>query len=126
MSFQYNPLTGRLDIVGAGGSSTTIWERVSDTVSSSSTETVDSVANASFQSLKYIVTAFNDANTTYGSFEFNVLNNNGSYLDTVSHRLRSGLNIAVNSVNNAGTFELQITNNESFDLNIELAKLVLS
>jgi len=128
MSWNYNPFTGQLDKVGTGGpGSVSPWVTVSDTVVATSTGAVDSIANASFYALKYIITIYNDANTAYRTFEYNVLNNNGSYKDTLNHNLKAGgLSVDVDSVNNAGTFELQITNNESYDVNIELAKLVLA
>lgn len=122
MRWQFNPFTGNLDRVGKS-----IWEKLSNTVSATSTGVIDTVDNGSFQSLKYIVTVYNQANTAYRSFEFSVLNNNGSYKETLSNRLQSGgLNIDVDSVNNGGTYEFQITNNESYEVSVELAKLVLS
>lgn len=127
MSFVYNPFTGNLDDIGAGGSGApSPWLRFGSSVTQSSTGVVDSVANTSFQALKYIISVFNEANTSYQSFEYNVLNNNGSYKETRSHRLNAGINIRVNTNNNAGTFELQIQNNETFDVQVEIGRLVLA
>jgi hypothetical protein len=121
MSWTYNPFTGKLD-----KKNKSLWEKLSSTVDAASTGVVDAVENGSFESLKYIVTVFNQANTAYRSFEFNVLNNNGAYKETVSHRLNGGnLSVRIDSVNNSGSCELQITNNESYEVNVELAKLVL-
>lgn len=125
MSLRYNPFTGNLDLIGSGQAP--VWDKVSSSAIGSSTSVVDSIPNTDFRSLKYIVTVFNDANTAYKSFELNVLNDSGSYLETRSHRLRAGdLNMAIGTVNNAGTFELQITNNESFDVQVEIGRLVLA
>jgi len=127
MSWRFNPFTGQLDKVVTGGAGSSVWDTISSSVTASSTGVVDSVANGMFQSLKYIITVFNDANTAYRTFELNVLNNNGSYKDTVSHRLQAGgLSLNVNTVNNAGTLELQITNNELYDVQVEIGRLVLA
>lgn len=122
MSIKFNPFTGNLDLVG--GSDTT-WSKLSNTIPSSSVSVVDSISNNDFESLKYIVTIFNKANSAYRSFEFSILNNNGSYKDVLSHKIKSGASVSVDTNNNAGTLELKITNNESFDLQVELAKLIL-
>ena len=123
MTMRFNPFTGTMDFIG--DKSPDAWSCVDDTIAASTTEVVDSVANTAFEALKYIVTVYNSANSAYESFEFNILNNGGSYKDTLTNKLRSGLNVGVNSVNNSGTFELQITNSESFSLDIKLAKLIL-
>ena len=123
MSLKFNPFTGNLDFIG--DKSQDNWSCITDTIAASSTGVVDSVANTSFEALKYIVSVYNSANSAYKTFEFNVLNNGGSYKDTLTNKLKSGLDVSVNTVNNSGTFELQITNSESFILNVKLAKLIL-
>lgn len=127
MSFKFNPITGTLDLVNAtGGTTTQVWSRISSTVNALNASTVDSIANTSFKSLKYIVTIFNDANTSYRSFEYSVLNDNGSYKETKTHKLSaSGPNVQISTFNNAGNFELIINNNEAFNVQVEIGRLVL-
>ena len=123
MGFRYNPFTGKLDRISSEG----LWDSLSDSVNASSTKAIDTIANTSFKSLKYIIAIFNEANNAYNTFELTVLNENGSYRESLSNKIKtSGFNLRVNTVNNAGNFELQIENNESFPATIELAKLVLS
>lgn len=125
MSLRYNPFTGTLDLVG--GTSANIWEKVSSTVPALNTVAVDTLANTEFKSLKYIITTYNETNSAYRSIELSVLNNNGSYRETRSHRLQvGGLSVAIDTFNNAGTFELRITNNESYDVQVEIGRLVLN
>lgn len=126
MSFIYNPFTGNLDFVCQSGADSA-WDRVSSTVNSTSSLVVDSVSNALFQSIKFHVAIFNQANTSYRSFELNVLNNNGNYKETKSNKITgNGPNISISVVNNAGTLELQVTNNESYNLNVEIGRLILN
>jgi len=121
MTWGFNPFTGQLDKVGSSP-----WIEVSDSIPASSSKTVDSILNSSFESIKYLFTAFNSTNSAYESLEINVLNNGGSYKETISGKLKAGgLNIDIDTNNNSGTFELIITNNESFEVQARLARLLL-
>lgn len=124
---RYNPFTGKLDLIGAGAGSVSPWVRSGSSVAGSGTSVVDSVDNSLFKALKYFITVFNDAELAYESFELSVLNNNGSYRETRSNRiLDNRADVGFSSNNNAGTFELAVTNNETFNVQVELARLNLS
>ena len=120
---RFNPFTGTLDYTGGGGA----WEKASSTVTASSTGVIDTVANTAFESLKYIISIFNSANTSYRSLEISILNANGGYKETRNARLQdNGPNVAINTINNAGNLELQVVNNESYDIQVTIGKITLS
>lgn len=123
MSYRYNAFTGTLDRVATQGAGGNV-EKISDVVPATSSKVVDSVANSSFQSLNYTITAYNDINTQYRFFEMRVLNNSGNYLEDRSNRINAGLDLRHNINNNSGTFELELINNEAFQANVEISRLV--
>lgn len=126
MSFDYNPFTGNLDSIGPGGGATSPWQTIGFVAPGSSTSVVDSLANNSFQTIKYIIGFFNESLDSYKTVELSVLNNDGNYLESRSNRLGAGLDARIVTNNNAGTFELQIQNNETFDVSVTLARLALA
>jgi len=121
MTYRFNPFTGKLDRVDRSP-----WVNVSDSIAATSSKTVDTFASSAFESLKYMITVFNTDNTDYKTLELSVLNNNGNYKESVSGRLRGGpLSIDVDTNNNAGTFELVITNNNTYEVEVRLSRLLL-
>ena len=124
MSYVFNPFTINLDRVNpnSGGS---IWDSISSTALASSTTVVDSVADANFKTLKYIVSIFNVANNSFKTLEIDILNEGGAYKETVFSRLRSGSSdIEISTVQNAGAMDLTIVNNEPFDLTFSAGRLI--
>lgn len=102
------------------------WKVVSTNVSGLSTDNMDSVSNGDFQLLTYHVVVHSGINDFYTSFDLRVLNNGGSYKETITNKIRSGANnFQVNAINNAGTLEVQVINNNAFDVQIDFARLVL-
>jgi hypothetical protein len=128
MSFVFNPFTINLDRVNpSSGGPSSIWDSITANISASSTGVIDTVGNGSFKSLKYIVSVFNGANNSFKTLEIDILNEGSTYKETVFGRLRSGSSdIEVTTVNNAGSMELRLTNNESFDLTVSAGRLVLN
>lgn len=117
--------TGKLLLtVPSGGG----WQTSITTVGSGAgAVVVDSKPNAGFQSIDYLVTVYNVSNSAYKAFNVKILNANGAYNRSVSNRLNnSGPNISTAYVNNAGTFEFQITNNEAYDIEVSIASFVLT
>lgn len=93
------------------------------TVGASSTVAIDTLPLSLITGVKYFVAIKNVANAKYRSFEMNVMNANGTLKDIVSSKVISGsLNINVSAAISGTDMELQITNNEVFDLAVEFIR----
>lgn len=124
MSFVYNPFTLKLDKV-TSSSSSSLWDSISSTATASSTTVVDSIIDGNFKTAKYIASIFNVANNSFKTLEIDILNEGGAYKETVFSRLRSGnSDIEISTVQNAGSMDLTIVNNESFDLTFSAGRLI--
>jgi hypothetical protein len=124
MGWQYNPFTGELDRVGLSAAGSSPWNLINATALASSTTTIDTVSNANFESIKYHVVSYNSVESRFKTFEINILNNNGSYRESISHKIGS-FSFDVNTVNNAGSLELQIVNPNAFEITFKLGRLIL-
>lgn len=120
MATDYNPHTGLVEIVRRE------WDLFIETVPAGQTLAVDSVPNDCFKAIRYQIAAENVANNAYLFRQMSALNNSGNYRDSVSDRLGSGVNLNIDFFNNAGTFELRLTNNELFDLEVSIGRLILA
>ena len=123
MGWQYNPFTGELDKVGSTSASSP-WDLINATALALSTTTVDSFNDNLFRAIKYHVVAYNNIESKFRTFEINILNENGTYKESISGRIGS-VNFSVETFNNAGTFELQINNPNSYDIFFKLGRLIL-
>ena len=105
----------------------TPWKRIRQTVLGSATKAVDIVSLSQLKSAKYFVSISNETNNRYRRFELNVTNDNSVLRDSVFGRLSSGsMNIEVSMKVNGVNAELEIINNETFDLDVELIRGVLN
>lgn len=102
--------------VGAG-----IWYRDTSTISIGATVTVDSILLASFHMVRYIIELHNDTATRTKGFELSVVREGGALKDSLYNKLNQ-LNIGVNTVPVSGSMELQLTNNESFPVSVNLIR----
>jgi len=108
------------------GFSSSLWRKKRVTADQSNTTIADIVPLATFKSITYIITIHNVANSKFTTFNLTVLNDGVSIKDALSGKLLSGsINFEINSTTNASNFELEIINNESFDLLVEIASLRL-
>lgn len=115
---------------GTGGGSTSVtfsstWKKATAAVSGSSTIVIDTTALADFSSLKYILSFNNDIEEVTKKYELSIVRKGSTISDSIYARLGSALNLAINSNINGSNLELEIINNETFDLSISYAKLVL-
>ncbi len=122
--FILNPFEGSFDAVTRP--SQNLWVRVTDSVTATNNKVIDTVSLTSFTSIKYIISARNKTNNVAKYLELSVNYNQSSLKDTVSAKINGGLSMNVDANSNAGNLELDITNNESFDIDLEVAKLVLA
>lgn len=104
-----------------GGGSSIIWSRVTTSVPASSTQVVDTVALSGFHMIRYILTAYNDAQSKTKALELTVAQEAGSVNSSVYSKINQ-LDIGVDPVVSGSNNELQITNNELFPVQIDLIK----
>lgn len=124
--FKFNPFTGNFDITETGVAGSSIWTKVTGTVSGSSSSVIDTVDLTSFTSIKYIISARNKPNSAAKYLELSVNYNQSSLSDSVSGKINNGLSMNVDANLVGGNLELDITNNETFDIDLDIAKLVLT
>jgi hypothetical protein len=108
---------------GPGGA----WSQVPGSVPASSTVIIDSTPMSEFIGLDYIFTIWSDDKTKVRSGYMRVIRATAtSTKESVHGKLRQGsLSVEVNMTVVSGEARLEITNNESFNLNVEVARLLL-
>lgn len=104
---------------GTGG----LWVKIVDVVSGSSTKNVDITQLSNFHSVDYIITIYNDVNDKIVAGNIKVLKISGSIKTQIYGKMGNGLDIEINPEKFLDEMRLQIINNESFDLTVEIAKL---
>jgi hypothetical protein len=118
MGWRFNPFTGELDKVGAGGGSvTTPLQDFSATVPAGATVTIFSDDYTLFSGSKIYFTSRNVLNTKYKTYDVTVTRNNSDLSDMVSRVGKFDLTVLIQL--NAGNIELVVTNNESFEATIQ-------
>jgi hypothetical protein len=120
MSFQFNPFTGNFDLVGQG-----VWSKFADAINGSSSKTIDTISISDFVSVVYKVTLYNTVEGKAKSLEITVNNSNGTLKDFISGKLGANINFSIDAVVNSGNLELNITNNETYNLDVSIARLTL-
>lgn len=103
--------------------SAALWKGKQTTVIASATKVVDTIALNSILSLEYVFTIYNDSEQVVRSFNYKVLNLNGSISDVLFAKLGSAINIEVSSASNGGNLEITIKNNELYNLEVKLTRL---
>ena len=122
MSLRFNPLTGNLDF---DTKSSGLWSTVIDTVINNSSKVADTISLTGLNSVTYKITIYNTSESVSRTFDMTVNNANGSLRDSISKKVGSNINYSIDASVNSGNMELTIINNESFSLEISMAKLVL-
>lgn len=108
---------------GPGGA----WTQVPGAVPASSTVVLDTTAMTDFIGLDYIFTIWSDDKTKVRSGYMRVIRATAtSTKESVHGKLRQGsLDVGIDVVVVSGEARLQLTNNESFNVNVEVARLLL-
>jgi hypothetical protein len=104
-----------------------LWTKKTETATASSVTNIDLTSIDNFISLDYIYTIWTDDKTKVRSAYMRVIRTSATDTkDSVHGRLRVGmLNVNVNVNVVAGQAQLQVTNNETFNVNVEVARLQL-
>jgi len=105
----------------------TPWRKIKGILPGSTTTNVDTIPLADMKSVKYFVSFSSSANSVYKSFELNARNHNSVIRDTISHKQKTGvMDVDVEMKVDGTNAVLEIINNETFDLDVELIRGVLN
>lgn len=96
----------------------------SSVINSQSTKIIDSIALNNFFSIQYEVTIYNEIQNLNRTFNLTVFRQGSSVNDTLYARTGNGDLSVVVTVNGSNA-ELQITNNELFNVNVKYSRLIL-
>lgn len=102
-----------------------VWKKITTNANASTSTIVDQIAITDFSTIKYIIDIEDTVNNKTRSMEMVINNENGSLTESVFARIGEGIDFSISPVNNSGTMELTITNNEVNGLAVNLARLVL-
>lgn len=101
------------------------WNKLSDTVPALASKNIDSVDLADFNSLDYIITIFNDTENVARRFQVSAIREGGTIKDEIFGRMGSLSNILVNVDTSGSVANIEIVNNNSYELSVSFAKLLL-
>lgn len=103
-----------------------VWSKRDGFIPQGSTQVVDQIANT-FKQASYILTVHNEAQNAFKRMNIDILRIGSTYQEIVYGKLNGGnASIDVDTNNNSGIMELRVTNNETHDLNLSLARVSLS
>lgn len=102
-----------------------VWNPSKLTVPANTTKVVASASLEFMRSMRAHVTIFNDDEGVSRTFDFSVVNENGSLNDAVSGKLGSIISHSITAAANGNQAEISLTNSEDYDLEVSLATLVM-
>lgn len=117
---------GKLDPSVLPAGTVSPWEKYSVTLNNGVVTVADSILNTAFMSVKYIINIQDETNNAFKYFEMAITNINGTYDRRIYAKNSSGsVNITVDTINNLGTMELRVGNSESYDLQMDFARIII-
>lgn len=111
---------GIINPVGTGA-----WLRRSSSVNGSGSAVVHTVGEDGFRVIRYVFAMYNTTEDKTKSLEFMVHKEGGTIKTTVHNRIGKQISLGINAAINSGNLEVTITNNETFELDVEFAYLIL-
>ena len=102
-----------------------VWRRIKNTVSPGDTVAVDILNLSVFNHLEYIINIKNSAGNLVKSLKLSVKKDDSSLEDSVFVRLGQGIDVQVTTAINGSDYELRITNNEAFILDVNMARALI-
>lgn len=94
-----------------------------DTVLSSSTKIIETISLIRFSELKYFINF--EGNSEVKSMEVTVQKRGSQIFSSIGNRIGVGIDLIVNPKSNGLNFEMEITNNEGFDVALSYARLTI-
>jgi len=102
-----------------------LWGKKTDTVLGGATKVVDTVPLANFDRLVYEVDLFDTTSNKTKGFKMRVQNTDAGLNDQVSAKNGDPISIEIFAKVNGSDCEIELTNNETFDLGVSLVRLKL-
>lgn len=102
-----------------------VWKKINTNANASTTTIIDQVPLSSFSTLEYTLSIEDTIGNKTRSMKMLINNENGSLSETVFARIGVGIDFSISPINNAGTMELTIINNETNGLAVNMARLTL-
>jgi len=102
-----------------------VWKKINTNANASTTTIVDQVAITDFSTLEYTISIGDTVSNKAKSMKMIINNQNGSLKENVFGKIGDGIDFSISPVNNSGTMELRITNNEVNGLAVNMARLTL-
>lgn len=100
-----------------------VWKDSTDTVPGSSSKVIDSFLASEFYSSSYKITLYNTTQNKSLSFNVEINHDSTDTYDQVYGKNGTRLNIRINTRISSGSVELEIVNNEIYDLDVGIMKL---
>jgi len=100
------------------------WKLIEDTISASSSKTIDTVVLSNFKSIKYIITVLSTAESKIVGEELLLVYNGSTLTDTVYGKVGLGISFDLDANIDGSNMEIDFTNNESFDVEAKLMRLI--
>jgi len=94
-----------------------------NTAAAAETVEIDSLRLDTFKSAVYVIVVWNDAGDKIKSMMMNLGMKNGQVVESVYNKTGHPLSIALNTIEAAGIISVNLTNNEAFNLNIDITRL---
>jgi hypothetical protein len=105
--------------------SDSLWIKTQKNIVAGDEIVVDAIRMASFRSLKYILCCYNKNQDKTKFLEMSVINESDNIRDSICAKIGSVINLEITAEKVLGFFNLKIKNNESYDVKIDFAKLIL-
>lgn len=121
-------LLGRTDAgqkIQLDPASLTSWEKFDNTVPASTTKVIESVVLSSFHSVDYILTIYNEVEEKTRRLQMTVVREGVTISTSVYGRLGSMTGISVNGNVNAANLDLEIVNDNGYQVNVSYTRLTL-
>lgn len=112
-----------MSLVSANSSS--VWFKKKITVAAGQTVKIDSFPSNSFLRVHYYVAFRNSSGTVVKVLDYDAYKVNGAIVDRVYSKSGSSVDYSISSSLVSGSLELQLVNNESFDLSVGFARILI-
>ena len=123
--FKKNENDGGIDVrvcITDSANDALAFQKFTTTIPASSTTTIDTNLLSSFSRIDYIINFKDNPVTVTKSMKVVVQNNAGTITDSVSERMGGPINVQIANTDDAVDQFLEITNNESFALDVTYLK----
>ena len=110
---------------GISASIGSIWIKLTSEIAASTGAIVDETPSSDFHSIDYILTFWNDSQNKTKTLNIKLTNRNGTLKKSVYAKNGDNINYDLTFTLSTGNVIMTLTNNETYAINISIAKLIL-